>query len=403
MGITKNLLPYGIANGYENGYVDDSNRSTSMTVSRDTGAYSGNYCAKINFNNSAKYNSTSFYTTVLGQSKLSCQAYYKSDITAGIPRIIVQFWDSNKAFLSNTDNAIVTNISSWTQYKIENVSIPSNAVYAVLAIYNSGDIAITGNVWLDQCQLEINTSATTWVPGSTYWQSRTATSANKAAGNVAVTVNKPTNTADGELMLMAISSPALSNPTMPDGWTLIENIDGAVDSSLHLKVYYKIASSEGASYQVTGLNPTGTTPVFLNTFYGNTLSSTPFDKDSTATEVLINSTSQSVTSNSLSDVAIGNLVITIFASGTSSYATIHFTPPVGETEAYDIAYLRTAGMNFETQLSTGATGTKTATATASMNPNAYVCSYIASFNIATAIANYFKDKPIERGICRGIH
>jgi hypothetical protein len=63
-----------------------------------------------------------------------------------------------------------------------------------------------------------------------------------------ITFTKPTGTADGDLLVCAISQAGLGAITAPAGWNLIN--DTLFNASANrMSTYWKIASSEGASYQ----------------------------------------------------------------------------------------------------------------------------------------------------------
>lgn len=70
-----------------------------------------------------------------------------------------------------------------------------------------------------------------------------------------VTVSKPTGTVDGDVMLAWVTTSTGADITPPAGWTLIDLLysAGGLD-----KCYYKVASSEGASYAFTWTDSKGT-------------------------------------------------------------------------------------------------------------------------------------------------
>lgn len=71
------------------------------------------------------------------------------------------------------------------------------------------------------------------------------------------TINKPTGVVDGDLMALVIAFTTDATPTLPSGWTLIEQ---SVSGSNTLRTYYKIASSEPSDYTITW---TGTQTITL--------------------------------------------------------------------------------------------------------------------------------------------
>lgn len=59
-----------------------------------------------------------------------------------------------------------------------------------------------------------------------------------------ITVNKPTGTADGDVMIAICGG----TPSTPSGWTLLGSADSGTNSLRTVKVFRKVASSEGSSY-----------------------------------------------------------------------------------------------------------------------------------------------------------
>lgn len=68
-------------------------------------------------------------------------------------------------------------------------------------------------------------------------------------------VNKPSGTADGDLLIAHISGAdqisGTNNISAPGGWTTLGSQSAGASGSADLFVFYKIASSEGASYSFT--------------------------------------------------------------------------------------------------------------------------------------------------------
>jgi hypothetical protein len=78
-----------------------------------------------------------------------------------------------------------------------------------------------------------------------------------------ITVTKPSQTADGDLMI-AVTTGAVNTITPPAGWTLVATVTATDHQSA---VYKKIASSEGASY-VWGFSTSDTCGVMIHSFMG---------------------------------------------------------------------------------------------------------------------------------------
>jgi len=215
------------------------------------------------------------------------------------------------------------------------------------------------------------------------WSARTSTTAAKAGGAPSLKITKPTGTADGDLMVLALTLSAANTPTMPAGWTLLETVAA---NGVYLKVYYKVAASEAADYTISGLPFASTGGAGLISLYGETLTATPFDKDGVQSNSFAASPA-TVSTPSLASVSAGNAVITVFASS-SLLSSVSQSPPSGETELVDVIFAaRHLAINYETQAASGATGAKSATLTAVGGVSTtYDYGYIASFNAVAAAA-----------------
>jgi hypothetical protein len=83
-------------------------------------------------------------------------------------------------------------------------------------------------------------------------QFQTSNISNLAA-STAISLTKPTGTIDGDLLITVICSAGTAAPSgVPSGWTLIRSNDsGGSGTQASMHSYYKVASSEGASYSWT--------------------------------------------------------------------------------------------------------------------------------------------------------
>jgi hypothetical protein len=75
-----------------------------------------------------------------------------------------------------------------------------------------------------------------------------------SSGNTSsITISKPTNTADGDVMIAFIVTGSGAVVSDPGGWTLIGVVDNSSTGASNLKstAWYKVAASEGASYNFT--------------------------------------------------------------------------------------------------------------------------------------------------------
>lgn len=92
--------------------------------------------------------------------------------------------------------------------------------------------------------------------GAPFWQSEAHTAFSGAASGI--TINKPTGTVDGDLLIAFIACGATATtPTVNtlSGWTLIRTdavtVAGGATSNQHCRSFWKIASSEGTNYAWT--------------------------------------------------------------------------------------------------------------------------------------------------------
>lgn len=151
-------------------------------------------------------------------------------------------------------------------------------------------------------------------------------SASSSSSSGTVTVNKPTGTTDNDLMFCHVATKTGSLGTTLSGWTLLQSI---ANGTRHA-VYYKKASSEGASYAWTGFSDW--TSVMIHTFRGG------FDL---TTPILLSNKNQDSTNTTLS-CSLGTIsstnspiiFITGLCSGTTETITKDATPISGWTTNY---------------------------------------------------------------------
>lgn len=80
----------------------------------------------------------------------------------------------------------------------------------------------------------------------------TATPATSGSGS-SFTVNKPTGTLDGDILLLDVwaDDGALSDFALPTGFNLLVSSDGGISTGVHLRRGWKVAASEGSTYTIT--------------------------------------------------------------------------------------------------------------------------------------------------------
>lgn len=177
-----------------------------------------------------------------------------------------------------------------------------------------------------------------------------------------ITVPKPTNTSNGDIMFAHILSNGAYCSSVPSGWTLLcQNT-----ATLYYEVFYKIASSEPADYTFG----TSVGKAVIITFRGDFNSSNPIGVISN-TSYTTNNTSCIASSM---DIVNNNSYVLFFGNGAGGLA---FTVPTGFTELYDNnIYSRANEIAIsDVPYSQGATGNITATLNASTaNKHAFAIS-----------------------------
>ena len=188
-----------------------------------------------------------------------------------------------------------------------------------------------------------------------------SSSATATGGATSLTINKPTGVVDNDVMVAALEVSYDTAITAPAGWTLVRNDyqnDGAGVNEFRLAIYYKTASSEGASYTWTfgvSQRASGGIVAYLGV---NTL--TPVDVEA----VQANASSVSVTAPSITTTVGDTRLVFI---GTVGYWDSTYTPPTGMTERVDVSVGTDWGsitVADETRAAIGATGTRISTASA---------------------------------------
>ncbi len=179
-----------------------------------------------------------------------------------------------------------------------------------------------------------------------------------------LSINVPAGTMAGDVMIAAIATtPSGVTITAPAGWTPIQAITQAVATSNRVSTYYRVATaSEPASYRWTltasHAGATGGIASYIGVDNAN-----PIDVSAgQATPSGTNHAAPSITTT-----VAGDMLVTVheYASARS------WSPPAGMTERVDIASRsgNTAGVTLEMNDlllgAAGATGVKTATASAS--------------------------------------
>jgi len=180
--------------------------------------------------------------------------------------------------------------------------------------------------------LVIGTLLTVALNGNLWAQGfRAAAQAGVISGVTSLTINKPTGTTSGDVMIAAIAfRPYNATLTAPSGWTLIRKTSQSVGNNLAQAIYRKVAgASEPASYTWTlGSSPA---PVGaaggIMAFYGiNTTTPVNVENGQATPNALTHSTPDVTTT--------ANNTIVVTAHSYSTCPT-YWTPPSGMTEAVE--------------------------------------------------------------------
>lgn len=230
-----------------------------------------------------------------------------------------------------------------TNYTDDTVS-PGTPYYYVLQTYFQN--------WLSVYSNEVSASVIAFRGGA---------SAGAPSGTLSLTINKPSGTVEGDVMIASIAvRPDTAAITEPANWTLVRRVDNANPNANSLAVYYKVAgASEPADYTWTFSASTGSAggiQSFLGVDQGNPIN---VDSGQNTASGLTHATP------SVNTTATNTMLVT--SHDFTSSAT--WTPPAGMTEAFDVAsetVPAAAGIsiegNYVIQAAADATGAKTATA-----------------------------------------
>lgn len=160
-----------------------------------------------------------------------------------------------------------------------------------------------------------------------------ATQSGTGGASTTLTVTKPTGTADNDILVATLwlsdTDAETTVITPPSGWTLITQSTTQTDGRMAL--YWKRASSEGASYQWSFDTTISNSLGAISAYSGCIASGTPYDDAEIADDSTSDTTGETP---ALPGITGPNRVI--YASyGGYSGPDIGFTPPSGFTERLD--------------------------------------------------------------------
>ncbi len=358
-------------------WTDNATNETGFKIERKTGS-GGTYAqiATVNadvtgYSDTGLTATTTYYYRVRATNSIGDSAYSNeanattsSPIPAAPSNLTATSTSSSQINLAWTDNA-----TNETGFKIERKT-GSGGTYSQIATAGAGATGYSNTGLTAGTTYYYRVRATNSAGDSPYSNEASATSlaipafraaASKAAASGSLAINKPTGTASGDVMVASISvRPNTATITAPSGWTLVRRIDNSNTNPNSLATYYRVAGSSEPTSYTWSFSTTAGSAGGIQSFTGVDTSN-PVDVE--AGQNTANSVSQ--TAPSVTTGAANEMLVTSHAF--SSSAT--FTKPTGMTEAFDVASVTVPNSggeaiegNYELRAASGATGTRTATA-----------------------------------------
>jgi outer membrane protein assembly factor BamB len=199
---------------------------------------------------------------------------------------------------------------------------------------------------------------------------RAAASRNLNGSAGSITINVPSGTAKGDVMIAAIAvRPYTVTITPPAGFTLVDRQSNANGSTNALAVYVRVASSsEPASYTWSLSSNTGSAGGIMS--FAGVDNASPIDVNAGA---LRTTSGLTFAAPSVTTTTADDMIVTAHEYSSSD----RWTPPTGMTEAFDVASLAVPDAlgiaivgSYKLQAAVGATGTLTATAASNSDTGA---------------------------------
>jgi len=183
--------------------------------------------------------------------------------------------------------------------------------------------------------------------------------ATATASATSITVSVPSGVSNGNVMLAQIGFKGGNSVTVtdPSGWTFIRQENGN-STGIGVRLYYRVASSEPASYKWTFSASEAATAGIAA--YSGVSTTNPIDASSGAGS---SANGTSITAPAVTTTAPNDMVVGFFSTGKNQV----ITQPSGMTEHWDV----TPGSAIESetadvlQASAGSSGSKTATVSGS--------------------------------------
>jgi outer membrane protein assembly factor BamB len=190
---------------------------------------------------------------------------------------------------------------------------------------------------------------------------RSGASTDLSGQGASITINKPTGTAKGDVLIASIAvRPSTATITAPAGWTLVNRQNNGGGNANSLAVYSKVATAtEAASYTWSFSANTGNEGGIMA--FSGVDNATPVNVFGGATT----GSGTTHTAPSVTTTVTNTMIVTAHEYSSSD----RWTAPPGMTEVFDVASLAVPDAlgiallgSYKAQAAAGATGTFTATA-----------------------------------------
>jgi hypothetical protein len=228
----------------------------------------------------------------------------------------------------------------------------------------------------------------------------TPTTVALTASSTTVTISVPAAAVDGDLLLLSIFGNSATGPSItdPTGWTLLDGPTQAGSTSGPLsKVWYRIASSEPASYNITVSTSRW---VGVMTAYSGVDTATPFSSHSIKAETVAGTghTTNSIVPGSIDDWIVSFITDRSTSSATKNTNWTPTSPAVERVEVNNNTSASSPWCNMEQNDENGAVGStaaKTHTSTSTIS-QANAILWIGSLKPAAAAGGGLAPPPYHR-------
>ena len=224
-------------------------------------------------------------------------------------------WVSGEQVTAGTMNQIGTEVNANTANKADITYVDSG-----VATLTNKTIDAANNTLLNVSE-SVVAITNPWIVGVTHIASD---------GGATIVCEKPSGTIDGDIMVAQIFNEwgTYAAITAPGGWTLLDGYDNG-SNNIHMKVFTKVASSEGASYSF-GVDSASSRTVSIVTIRNADTNTGNW----TTSAILQDDASTSRDAPSLN--GSGGLLMSIAAVNRASGTGHAWTPPADMTEIVDM-------------------------------------------------------------------